>query len=119
MIASRKAQLADATQRANKAEGLLKDLEPLLADRKRMAEDLANQVELKKQRNRLNTGLLLVLQQLDDAQKRLALVEEKEKGGDTKVQLLHAQVDTFELKYQETKKLYEELMREMETLGIN
>lgn len=70
MIVTRKTQLANATQRANKAESSLKDLELLLADRKKMADALAKQVELKKERNRLNKELLVVLQKLEDARKK-------------------------------------------------
>jgi hypothetical protein len=67
MIATRKAQLANAVQRANKAESSLKHLEILLDQRKKTAEDLAGQVDLKKQRNRLNKELLDVLQKTEDA----------------------------------------------------
>lgn len=70
MIVYRKAQVADAIQRANKAESSMKELEILVADRKKKAEDLGKEVELKKQRNRLNKGLLIVLQKLDDARKK-------------------------------------------------
>jgi len=70
MIATRKAQLADATQRANKTESSLSHLELLLADRKKTAQDLAKRVELESERNRLNKELLVVLLQLDDARKK-------------------------------------------------
>ncbi|KAF9480505.1 hypothetical protein BDN70DRAFT_877490 [Pholiota conissans] len=116
---ARRAALALATKRAAEAEQAAKVKESLLKERTKQATDLQNRVELTRQSNRLMKDLLQALQKLDEAKKKLDAATEKSKIFEIKQQELHDQADSFESKFQESKKKYNQLVLELDNLSIN
>ncbi|KJA28134.1 hypothetical protein HYPSUDRAFT_34483 [Hypholoma sublateritium FD-334 SS-4] len=116
---ARRAALATATKRAAEAESLAKEKGLLLQKKTDEASELQKRVELTRQSNALKKDLLAALQKLDETKKKLATATEKADRLGSKVQALHDEADTYESKYQTSKKDYNQLIAEMDHLGIN
>ncbi|KAJ3517750.1 hypothetical protein NLJ89_g306 [Agrocybe chaxingu] len=118
LLETRRAQLATASKRAAEAERIAQINEAKLKEKTAEVERLQQRLYLAQQRCQLTKELLVVLPKLDEAKMKLAALTETADRCDAKLQSLQSESDVFEAKFQRTKKEYDDLVREMEGLGL-
>jgi len=114
-----RATIASATKRAVEAEQLIKSKELLIQKRTEERDELEKRLHLLQQYVRLAKDLKTTRQKLDELEDRLLFANDKAAFFEAKIQSLNAESDISESKYQNSRKKYNELIGEMESLGFH
>ncbi|KAF8909324.1 hypothetical protein CPB84DRAFT_1958918 [Gymnopilus junonius] len=116
---ARRATIANASKRATEAEETVKKHQSALSQKEDMVKDLQKRIELTRQCNLIMKDLTRTLSKLDEAKGKLLIVTEKAERLDSKLQSIHEATDLCESKYQVSRKNYNDLVLELENLGIS
>ncbi|PPQ91500.1 hypothetical protein CVT25_013757 [Psilocybe cyanescens] len=129
---ARRAAIVNASKRTAEAEETAKKLQLILKEKAETEKDLQKRVELSRQRKQLSKDLVVTLQKLGEAKTKLETVSKRANTLEARIQTLRSETDDFELKYQfirevvlaeakiqNAKKQHNEMIIELDHLGIN